>query len=237
VATLRQMSDTVLTASGLGQIAYRDEVRRIVSDVYQELALSLRLNLTGTTVTLTDAVDYSISGTDATTGFGIDDMLSLRSIVYAGVGQNSTRTLGRVTPDEVLARRATIATATGGGLFFAHPSPDVVMFYPNPTPGDQATIYYSARPEALSGDDDEPTLVPAEFHYVIEDGALERALRYKKKPNGPGEADRYRSRYRDGVNQIKRWRNHSLGAYQSRTVVGRRYAGRRLRRDQDWGGE
>lgn len=236
MATLRQMSDTVLTAAGLGQIAYRDEVRRIVSDVYSELSLDLRLNQKGVTRTLTAAVDYSISSTDPATGFGIEDFLSLRSIVYAGLQSNLTRTLQRVSPDEILTRRAVTTVVGLGGWLYAHEPNDILMFYPGPTAGDTITIYYSARPVPLTDDTDEPTLVPSEFHYVIEDGAMERALRYQKKPHVASDIDRYHQRYRDGRNSLRRWRNQAQ-ASQPRTVfVGRRYRARPSRPDADWYG-
>lgn len=235
MATLRQMSDTVLTASGLNQTAYRDEVRRIVSDVYRELSLNLRLNQKGVAVTLTGTVDYSLSSTDAVTGLGLIDFLSLRSVVYAGAS-NYTRTLERVTPDEILSRRSSNVVSSGAGWIYAHDPPDILMFYPAPQTGDVATIYYNARPEPLSDDAEEPLLVPSEFHYVIEDGALERALRYQKKPHGPADADRYRQRYRDGINSLRRWRNQGESALPRHVIVGRRYRAPSPRRDADWSG-
>jgi hypothetical protein len=234
MATLRQMSDRVLTQAGLNQTAYRDEARSIVSDVYLELCLNLRFNTKTVTVALTAGQgDYSISG-----DFGLTDFLSLRTLIYTGSNLPYSKRVERTTPDELWSLRAiTGSAAIFGGWVYAHEPNDLLMFYPLPQANDEVTIQYSARPDPLTDDTDEPTLLPLEFHYVIEDGAMERAVRYQKKPHQPSDIDRYRQRYRDGINAIRRWRNQAESANPRHAVVGRRTRPYAPRRDIYWTGD
>lgn len=153
--------------------------------------------------------------------------------VVAWEWTNAVQTLlpERVTVEELLWRRAFDATSSYPAQAYAVAGSNLLMVYPTPTGADTITVYYVARPTALSAGTDSPGDIPEEFHPAVELYALWK-LASMSDDQSSGQGERYRIQYegQDGTGgMLARIRGHvnRKGARRGRAQLN---PSRRLRR-------
>lgn len=171
MATFGDMTGAVLTAVRLRPDTDRASVRRVLNDAYLDVAQRLELTQTSKAVEFFAAQgDYSIRD-----DLGITDLLSISSIIGPANGAFSNLAMEPTYASRLLGYRTTETVSGSAPYMYALYGIDTLMVYPIPTGTVAATIYYSAQPDDLSADSDIPDLLPANFHRVIEDRAIEFA--------------------------------------------------------------
>jgi len=128
------------------------KVKDAINDVYTRVVVETEANATLATTTLT------AGDTTYTLPSGIS---RLKTIVCTPVGGFQTRPLLRWTIDKMLTMRSAAAgPGSNNGSVYAYCLIGLNEFevYPTPQSADTLTIYYTARPTALSADADTPII-------------------------------------------------------------------------------
>lgn len=210
------MTDRVLDATGRAPNSHRGEVAKLVNAVYIGVVERSRLNTRTATVELVpDQADYVLS-----TDLGLDGVVAIRSLTYTLNGDTGAVPLFPVTHDTIYGYRAAQSVSSGTASAYAFWGEDTLALWPTPTTIDTLTLTYDFRPDLMTLDDDEPDALPAEYHYVVEDGAISRSARYK--PALAQLAAAAEARYQAGLADLVRYRNRRGGAMPVKVTVGRR---------------
>lgn len=211
MATYGEMINAVLTAAKLRPDTDRASVKRVIVDAELDVAMATELNQKVKTVTLNAGqADYSI-----TTDFGINDFLSLISIIGPADSVNNP-VLEATYPTRLLEYRdLNTAIQPQGPILYATYGSDTVMFYPTPSSLTGCRVYYVNQPTTIFDDSDRPDWLPANFHRVIEDRATEfAAARWGRNSQLAADAN---ARYRAGLGDLRKWLNMRDGV-SSQTV-------------------
>lgn len=201
MANLGDMTNAVLTATKLRPDTDRASVKRVINDAYLDVANEIDFNQKSVQKTLTAGQsDYSVTG-----DLGITDLLSIVTIVGPADAVNNP-ILEATYPTRLLQYRdLNAALQAQGPIHYALFGIDTLMFYPTPSSATGITIYYVFQPLGLSDDSDEPSLIPVNYHRVIEDRATElAAARWGR--NSQLAADAH-NRYLAGIGELRRWLN------------------------------
>ena len=216
MATLREMADRVIDATGRAPNSHLGEAKKLVNEAYFAVCERSRLNTKTVTLNLTATVsDYTLS-----TDFGISDLVNVRSITYTLQDDVVATPLEPVTFDQIAAYRQGNQATNSLGLYYTVWGEGNLGLWPGPTTSDSIALTYDFRPAPLTLDSDEPDAIPVEFHYVIEDGAIARSARYK--PALMQLATASNARYQQGLAELRRHVNKRYGAMPRQAVVGRK---------------
>lgn len=201
MATYGEMINAVLTATKLRPDTDRGSVKRVIVDAELDVAFATELNQKKKPVTLVASqADYSIK-----TDFKITDLSSVVSITGPADTVNNP-VLEATYPTRLLEYRdLNTAVQPQGPMLYALYGADTLMFYPTPTSTLGVTLYYTFAPTTVFDDTDTPSWLPANFHRVIEDRAIEfAAARWGRNTQAAADAN---ARYRAGLGDIRRWLN------------------------------
>lgn len=128
------------------------KVKDAINKVYSEVVVETEANVTVATTTLTAN----------TNSYTLPSAISrIKSMFNTPIGGFATYPLKRVTLDQMIAYRSAAAgPAANNGTVWGYCILGLNEFevYPTPQNADTLTIYYSARPTALSADADTPIL-------------------------------------------------------------------------------
>jgi len=136
-----------------------------VNDVYRDVVRRCGLNPQESVETLV-ASDWKYG---IASDFAISGLLGIDVITATTTGAAYSWLLEPTSPEAIIALNTT--STTGRPRQYAIRGTDTFLVYPAPDSGVSITIYYQAAPTALSADGDIPTLVPTEYHHVIQYGA------------------------------------------------------------------
>jgi hypothetical protein len=207
VANFGDMTNAVLTACKLRPDTDQASVRRVINDAYLAVARTLDLLQTSKVVTFTAGQqDYSI-----TNDLGIDDLLSLETIIGPSSGNLANVTMEATYPSRLLALRSTTTVSSDAPWMFALYGIDTLMLYPGPISNAAATLYYTKQPVALYDDSDEPELLPRDLHWVVEERAVELAASRWAR-NSQLAADAH-ARYQLGLGEARSWLSERDGVW------------------------
>lgn len=136
-----------------------------VNDVYRDVVRRAALNPQSSVETLTGGDwQYSIAS-----DFAISGLMSIEVVTGTSTGSAYSWLLEPVSAETIIAKSTT--TTTGQPREYALRGTDTFLVWPAPESGTSLTIYYQAAPTALSSGSDTPSLIPNEYHYVIQYGA------------------------------------------------------------------
>ena len=182
MSTYQQLVDRVIDAthrpkqadagSGTAGPLTNYEIPNLVNESYARIVELCNLNPKLTTANLTGAVSsYSL------TTLGFTGLTRIRSLTYQTTGSQAYP-LRPVTLDQMIQLRQSNPSTMGFLYAYALRGLDGLEVYPAAqTSTDTLTAYYSASPTLMSATTDIPTLIPTEYHYVIELGAIAEAMR------------------------------------------------------------
>lgn len=216
MATLKEMRDRVLDATGRPPGAHAGEATRLVNDAYLFVVEKSRLNTKTVVLNLTlGQGDYSLAD-----DFGLTDVVAPRTLAYTMQGDSSALLLQPVSFDTLANYRAAVQSVSGTGQAYAFWGIDNLSIWPSPDTADTLALTYDYRPDPLALDEDTPDAIPLEYHYVIEDCAIARSARYK--PALKDLATEANARYQQGLMELLRHRNKRQGAMPRAAVIGQR---------------
>lgn len=192
---------------------------------YIDVLVKSRCKITTATMALTPgAYDYTLA----------TSLLAVNEAFVTDVQQTVTYRLEHVSPQEILDYR--VGTQFAGAppvRFYAVDGHDLLMVYPTPDAADTITIYYTARPDTLTQDSDEPSDVPVEWQTTIEMYACWQAGQYQNdvaSQNG----QTYLAMYFQELRNLKKASLKMAGRRLSPAVVGHRSRRPIGRPDQQW---
>lgn len=206
MSTYRDLVDTVLDDARKHVDSDRDDAEKAVNDAYLRVCTLTRIAKTSAPLTLVAGQDDY----DLVTDFGITNLVAAESLFYTGANAVNTPDVPIVSERALRGLRGRFGAPFQPRQNAASITGTTLRFYPTVSAGDTAVLLYAYRPDPMTSDDDEPDALPAEYHPVIEDGALERLVRRKA---GPNAADAYYARFLRGVGEIREY----LAAQQAST--------------------
>ena len=135
----------------------------------------------------------------------------------------------RTTPEDILRRRiGTSGTNISPARYFATQGMDMFMIWPTPSSADSVSVYYVARPTALSASADTPTDIPSQFHNLVEWKACAEASSYADYQLYRGrllptiDPSRWYSLYERGLKDLRKSAAHMGGRRLAPVRIGRR---------------
>lgn len=212
MATFLELQDRALDGSKRDGLSNRTEIKALVNETYLELYLMLRPRTTSVTKTLTvDDPTYSIA-----TDWLLTDVQDIRHIVITDSVTAQNYVLEPVMPDYLLLLQQTQSTSGGSMNYYSLDGLDAVRFWPAPSSTTTiATITYIARPAVLVNNSDVPVDIPVEFHDVIALGSISKAVRTV----WPQYYQMYDAAFKQGVNDIRRWKNRFENSMPKKAIV------------------
>jgi hypothetical protein len=179
-----------------------------VNDGYVDVVLRSGCKITKGTTALTSGI----------ADFDIDTAILVINDVYLTSGGTSYP-LERVSLPELNMLRLNAPAASPPRLYAVDSS--MWSVYPTPTAADTLTLFYIARPTALSNSGDLPSAVPAEFRKLIEWYALAEGADYDDDQS-TGIGKTYRDQYEDGLRRMNRLLSRRGGSRLPRIKIGSR---------------
>jgi hypothetical protein len=177
-----------------------------LNEAYEEVLHRTRCKVASQDVT-PNAADYSLGTT----------ILQILKLYTTSSGQSYEVT--RVSVDDLIDMRR--ANASPPTRYYALVGADKVLFYPTPAATDTFTMYYVARPAALSASGDSPSDIPSEFHKLLEFYALAEGADYDDDQSS-AQGQRYRDLYEQGISGLRAYMKKKGGTKAPGFRIGRR---------------
>ena len=211
--TLAQYRTRIDAKTSLSNTTAADQqmIDDLVNMAYEEIVLKTNCKVGSTTISLSASTgDYTIP-----TGF-----LNILELYTTSTGQ--AYSMQRTTAEDIIRRRIGVSPGLNSSpsRYYATQGNDLLMVWPTPSAADSLSVYYVARPTALSASADVPSDIPAEFHQLIEYRACAEASDY-------AEALVMRQRVVPTIDPSRWWALYEKGIRELRGSVARS-GGRRL---------
>ena len=195
------------------------EITSLVNQAYLEVVARTRPLITSVAITLTAGVsDYTLSSAP----FSLTDIQAIRNFVITDAGTGQSYLLEQCSPEFMALIRQTQVTAGGQMTFWSVNGLNQVSFFPPPAATQVAcTLTYQQRPALLALSTDVPIGIPVEFHDLIVQLAISKAIRiYSPAMAGSQNAhDRARVAFNEMLADYRRYLNHRSGAWLARATV------------------
>ena len=141
----------------------------LVNMAYEDIVLKTNCKVQTTTISLSSSTsDYTIPSS----------FLNILEVYTTTSGQ--AYSMQRSTAEDIIRRRIGVSPGfnSSPARYYATQGNDLLMVWPTPSAADSLSVYYVARPTALSVSSDVPSDIPAEFHQLIEYKACAEAADY-----------------------------------------------------------
>lgn len=125
------------------------------------------------------------------------------------------------SPTEILRLRVASSATTSPTLRYAVDGANMLMLWPIPATGDTLYVRYVPRPPALTGDDDTPSWIPAEFHPLVSLYAQWKGGDYDDDQSS-AQGSRYKQLLDAGIQDMKGRITKKKGRRLPRAAVSRR---------------
>lgn len=180
MTTLAQFRTAIANQVGLDNSTGGDQgaIDLWINEGYTELVLRTNAKVQKETFTLiVGTSDYTLPTT-------------LLKIQQAYIVSTATPyNLQRVAPEQIISMRLSSSANVSPAQYYSLQGSDLFMIYPTPATADTLTVYYVARPTALSVSSDSPSDLPAEWHKGIEYYGLWQAAQYDDDASSHNGAD------------------------------------------------
>lgn len=144
----------------------------------------------------------SMALTAGTQDYTLDTGILLMIDAYVASSGTNTR-MERIGVSDMVDRRISGPSSGSPAVYYALAGANMFMIYPPPASADTVYLYYVPRNDTLSSGAESPSLIPTEYHYVLERYVLHRAADYDDdKTSDMGE--RYRREYLEGLARMRR---------------------------------
>lgn len=166
------------------------------------------------------AARYRLLTTTATLDFtAATETVSLPSDVTEVLSIRRGSVLMQPVTEDAYGEMVAVGASTGDGpLYYARSGTGVIRVYgvPSETVAAAATLHYVKRPTALSGDSDTPAELPAEYHELLAERAVQVIALSEEEPGLAAGAGALADRLEAG---LREWLNRYGGAGERRLLL------------------
>ena len=169
--TLAQFRTRIAAKTALSNTTAADQgmIDDLVNMAYEDVVRRTSCKVGTTTISLSASTgDYTIP----------TSYLHIMEVYTTTSGQSYS--MQRTTAEDIIRRRIGVSTgfSSSPARYYATQGIDLLLVWPTPSAADSLSVYYVARPTALSASADLPSAIPAEFHQLIEYKACAEAADY-----------------------------------------------------------